>query len=72
MQLLLQTGLKIYFETLSSHFSITNMVPIEIQQAIMKTVQTIEIGIASYRMAPMKRSELPIAVAQSHKPCIIP
>ena len=63
---------EIYFATRSSHFSMNNMVHIEMQQATTNTVHVIQIGIDSYNTAPMNSNWLPMAVAPSQPPCMIP
>lgn len=61
-----------YLATRSSHFNMNNMVNMDIEQAITKIIQVIQIGILSYRTAPINNSWLPKAVAPNHPPCISP
>jgi hypothetical protein len=61
-----------YLDTLSSHFTIANMAPIDTRHTITKTDQVTEIEIFSYIIAPRNKEKLPIAVAVSQPPCIKP
>ena len=65
-------SLFVYLATRSSHLTMKIMVNIEIAVAITKIDQVIQIGIASYKIAPINRSPFPSAVAPSQPPCINP
>ena len=57
-----------YLVTLSSHFTIPSIVPIEMIHTIKNTVQHCQIGQALYINGPIHNKRLPTAVAPSHRP----
>ena len=57
-----------YLVTLSSHFTIPNITPIEMRHTARKTAQQIQMGHLLYMSGPSQSRRLPTAVAPSHKP----
>lgn len=57
-----------YFVTLSSHFTIPSITPIETAHTARNTPQHSQIGHLLYINGPTQRKRLPRAVAPSHKP----
>jgi hypothetical protein len=66
------TNLFSYFATLSSHFTMQSINPIEMKQTIANTLHVVAKEIVSYITAPSTNAALPTAVAPNQHPCIKP